>query len=387
MSGVIDTAGLPATGLPGAAYTDPAWLARENAAIFRPRWLYACHVSQLAEPGAFVRWDRDGDSLLIVRDADGAVRALHNVCRHRGTRIERRPNGVCRSAFVCRYHGWAYGHDGSLRGAPRMPEGFDPAGLDLVQAPVEVWNGMVFVTLAVQRPQPLAEQLAGIDLRAYDLERTKVVADREHVIAANWKVCWENGLECYHCAINHPELREVVQVIRDGPHPSHLEEGEWDFRPTFPVLPHATSVTIDGSVQSRRLLGDPEAPPHDVAFLQWHTTLVELIAAPDHAHMMIYRPLDPGRTAVRLVALVHEDAEAGVDYDVDELFELHRVTRGQDDELCEQVQEGLTSSAFVPGPFNRDYEFMLQNFVRVYLRALDAGAPAQAKESDGRARS
>jgi len=372
MSGLVDTATLPASGLPGEAYTDAAWFAREQAAIFRPRWLYACHLSQLAETGAFVRWDRDGDSLLIVRDGDGAVRALHNVCRHRGTRIERRARGVCRAAFVCRYHGWAYGLDGALRGAPRMPDDFDPRGLGLIEAPLEVWNGMVFVTLAAQRPRPLAEQLGGVALGAYDLARTKVVADREHVVAANGKVCWENGLECYHCAINHPELREVVQVIRDGPQPSHVEAGEFDFRPSFPVLPHATSVTLDGSLRSRRLLGDEQAPPEQVAFLQWHTTLVELIAAPDHAHLMVYRPIDPGRTAVRLIALVHADAREGVDYDVEQLFELHRVTRGQDDELCEQVQEGLASSAYRPGPFNRDYEFMLQNFVRVYRDALGA---------------
>ena len=368
----ISTGDLPTTGLPREAYVDPVWYERDLELVFKPRWMWAAHISQLPEAGSYIVYELGTESVIIVRDESGVVRGFHNVCRHRGAQLLDRPHGQCAGPIVCPYHGWSYRHDGSLKAAPRMHEGFSVDDLGLHPAPVEVWNGMVFVCLADTAPLPVATQLAEVDFGPYALEQTRVVGVDEHIVEANWKLVWENGLECYHCALNHPELKSVVQVIRDGPQPSHIETGEFDFRPEYPVLPGRSTLTLDGQLQSERLLGLADAPPDRVSFLQWHTTGLEIVCAKDHAIVLSYRPLAPTRTSVRLIGLVHEDAEAGRDFDPATLFELHRLTRDQDDALVERVQKGVMSSRYTPGPFNEGYEFMNRNFVRLYREAIEA---------------
>ena len=86
----------------------------------------AGHVSQIPEPGDFLLFELAGESIILIRDADGVVRAHYNVCRHRGSQVAAEPAGRTQK-MTCRYHGWTYALDGSLQAAPRMPEEFRPA--------------------------------------------------------------------------------------------------------------------------------------------------------------------------------------------------------------------------------------------------------------------
>jgi phenylpropionate dioxygenase-like ring-hydroxylating dioxygenase large terminal subunit len=367
---------LPTTGLPRADYS-PEQFERERDAFWRRTWRLACHVAQLPEAGDWRRYELLDDDLIVVRQEDGSIRAFHNVCRHRGASLVEQPAGRCERAFTCPYHGWSYGRDGANRGTPRMDD-VDRAQFGLFEAHVELWQGFVFVATGAAPPPPIAEQLAGLDepLARYDLLATRILDDREHVVEANWKIVWENGLECYHCAINHPELKQVVDTTaREHREPDELLLPH-DFTDDFPLLPGLQSVTIDGRVEQRRLLGDPDDPPTRVAFLSWHSAQFELVASPDHVAMMSFRPLGPARTAIRTMWFVHADAREGVDFDPEHLFGLHRVTREQDDALLARVQRGVSSPAFRPGPTHPSYEADLRNFARIYHELMDS-APDQ----------
>jgi Rieske 2Fe-2S family protein len=362
---------LPTTGLPRADYT-PAQFERERDAFWRRTWRLACHVSQLPEPGDWRRYELLDDDLVVVRQEDGSIRAFHNVCRHRGASLVAEDAGRCERAFTCPYHGWSYGRDGACKGTPRID--VDRSGFGLFEAHVEVWQGFVFVALGETPPISAAEDLAGADevYAPYDLLATRIVADREHVVEANWKIVWENGLECYHCAINHPELKQVVDVMAtEDREPDHVML-PYELTDDFPLLPGLHSTTIDGNVEAKRLLGDPANPPSKVAFLNWHSAQFELVASPDHVAVMSYRPLGPTRTAIRSMWFVHADAEAGRDFDPDHLFTLHRVTRAQDDALVERIQRGVRSPAFKPGPTHPSYEGDLRNFARIYHEVMDS---------------
>ena len=113
--------------------------------IFRS-WIYAGHVSELVNPGDYLLLDIGEDSLIIVRDNDGEIRALMNVCRHRGARVCEEAAGN-RKTFVCPYHGWVYNTDGSLKAAREMGmrADFDQASHGLKQAKVVVYMGLVFI--------------------------------------------------------------------------------------------------------------------------------------------------------------------------------------------------------------------------------------------------
>jgi phenylpropionate dioxygenase-like ring-hydroxylating dioxygenase large terminal subunit len=247
-----------------------------------------------------------------------------------------------------------------------MNEHLDKSDYPLHRAWVDQWNGLVFVCLADEEPPPVGVLLERTDFSCYGLEAARVAVDREHVIDANWKVVWENALECYHCAINHPELKQIVQVVRDGPQPSDVQSGDFEYRPDYPMLPGRASFTIDGARKS----GLPLGRATQVSLLQWHMCATELLACPDHAYIGLFRPLTATRTTFRMIILVHHDAVEGKDYNLEELVELQRVTRAQDDSLCERVQRGLGSPAFVPGPLNPSYEYVVRRFDGLYLDAI-----------------
>ena len=88
----------------------------ELETIIYKSWIYAGHVSQIADKGDYFLFDIGEDSIIICRDNRGEIRAMHNICRHRGARVCEEKAGNRRS-FVCPYHGWGYGNDGALKAA------------------------------------------------------------------------------------------------------------------------------------------------------------------------------------------------------------------------------------------------------------------------------
>src|SRR5688500_5195517 len=107
------------TTLPARAYADAQWFALEMDRVFAGMWIAAGRANELAREGAFLCRDVAGASVLIVRGAEGAVRAFHNVCRHRGTRLCTESDGVFRGSIQCPYHAWTYALDGQLVSAPQ----------------------------------------------------------------------------------------------------------------------------------------------------------------------------------------------------------------------------------------------------------------------------
>src|SRR5688572_22840377 len=109
----ISPRGLKTT-LTARAYVDAQWFALEMDRVFAGMWLAAGRTTQLTREGAFLRRDVAGASVLIVRGAEGAMRAFHNVCRHRGTRLCTESDGMFRGSIQCPYHAWTYALDGRL---------------------------------------------------------------------------------------------------------------------------------------------------------------------------------------------------------------------------------------------------------------------------------
>lgn len=201
--------------LPWDWYVDPGVLRLEQERLFRRSWQYAARLDQVAEPGQFVA-TRVGDvPVVLVRDQERRLRGFVNVCRHRGALVCE-GEGI-RETLQCPYHAWTYGLDGSLHAAPRAERepGFDRGELALVGVAVETWGPLVFVNPGPEAP-PLADHLGelpalleqgGIDVDALVFHR-RVEGEYE----ANWKLCAENYLECYHCAVAHPSFAQAIDV-------------------------------------------------------------------------------------------------------------------------------------------------------------------------------
>ena len=115
-------------GLPGWTYFNSDLFEMEAETLFRRHWQLVCHVSDLPEKGQFLTFDLVDERAIVIRGDDGVVRAFHNLCRHRGSRVVSEESGVCKNTIVCPFHGWSFNLDGTLRGPaqPRSLPKLDP---------------------------------------------------------------------------------------------------------------------------------------------------------------------------------------------------------------------------------------------------------------------
>jgi phenylpropionate dioxygenase-like ring-hydroxylating dioxygenase large terminal subunit len=205
--------------LPWSWYSDPAVLQLEQDQVFARSWQYAGHTGRLTEPGSFSATRLGALPIVLVRDRTGALNGFVNVCRHRGSVIC--AGDGRRETLQCPYHAWTYGLDGSLLNAPRADRepGFDAAQLGLVPIRVDTWGPFVFANPDLDCA-PLADFLGelpallaadGVDLDAL-VFRNRAEGEYE----ANWKVCTENFLECYHCTVAHPSFSKAIDVAPEN---------------------------------------------------------------------------------------------------------------------------------------------------------------------------
>src|SRR5213594_3513389 len=140
--------------LPARYYTDPAVFTDELERFFCQSWICAGRADQIPHPDDFFLREIGDESIIINRDNSGKVRAFYNVCRHRGTRICTAAEGKFAGRIQCPYHGWTYGLEGSLIGAPHMAEGFQREEYPLNRVHCDLWDGHVFINLS-ENPRPL----------------------------------------------------------------------------------------------------------------------------------------------------------------------------------------------------------------------------------------
>ena len=193
-----------ALAMPKSVYTSEAFAAQEREHIFAREWLCAGRADALPNPGDYMTMQISGEPIIVLRDREGALRAMSNVCRHRMSQLlEGRGNT---RSIVCPYHAWTYNLDGSLRGAPAMAlnESFCKEQIGLPQVRCEEWLGWIMVTLNPDAPSP-SVKLAEVEALVGNLHmETYSEAFREEFRwATNWKVLAENFMESYHLPVCH----------------------------------------------------------------------------------------------------------------------------------------------------------------------------------------
>lgn len=323
-----------ATPLPAEVYTSPERHRAERAAIARSP-MPALHASELAAPGSFVTITVNGVPLIVARDGDGALHAVHNACAHRGATVEPRPSGSAR-ALSCGFHGWSYELDGSLRSVSE-PGLFSnaPCGRGLRAVGCEERHGIVWITTG-EAPAPgrvrawLGEELDDV-FAALGLDRLVLHRSETFPVACNWKLLTDGFLELYHLKYLH---RKTIA-------------------PYFPAnltLPIAHGEHVGTVIPKNRLVAQLTARPREqwrvlddvtVPFvlvpgtvLQWQAGHVELFSLRPH-------PVEPGRTECRLSLLVpaeHAGDRALWDRNWDRVWET---IPGEDFAVAEEVQRNI----------------------------------------------
>ena len=199
--------------IPASWYVDDRIAKLEGANVFGRTWQVVARVDQLVRPGEFVTTELAGEPLVVVRGSDGELRAFYNVCRHHAAAVVTEEQGTA-SIFRCPYHGWSYGLDGSLKGAPEFEGvcGFGRSQNGLLPVRVETWEQFVLVNLD-PRAAPLADFIGRLAQRVAPLNvgALHFFERRTYSLKCNWKVFVDNYLDGgYHVPHLHKGLNSVL---------------------------------------------------------------------------------------------------------------------------------------------------------------------------------
>ena len=313
-------------------YSDHDQYQNERRAIWGSEWLMFGVTAELSRPGQYVADEIAGYPLLVVVDPQGQLRGFHNVCPHLAGVIQW-PGCGQTGNLVCRYHGWAFSWDGSLKSARDFGDTPTPDDHSLRSISVETWGPLVFVNLDENAPS-LASTLGSLD-----------TAVRQHAFAAftygrrlvrtlecNWKTYVDNYLEGYHVPLLHPLLNAAVDmktysvevpddtycIHRAGQVQGSASAGVWVFR--YPNL--AINVYADGMNVERIV------------------------------------PLSSTRTAVVYDYFAHDVSEAKIQ----SMVEMSNVTLDEDQAIAELVQRNLDAGIYEAGPLSPRHENALAWF-------------------------
>jgi len=377
--------------LPSSWYLDAAIFALEREHIFFREWICVGRVADLDAAGHLVV-DMLGQSVVVVRNAAGALKAFYNVCRHRGAELctareleEREGRAPIRGGVVgrnlirCAYHSWAYDFDGNLVAAPYLADADFPKR-DFALHPVgaDEWGGFLFLHMTPGEARPLSEQLGEMPGRVarYPLAELRGGATIRYEVDANWKVICENYNECYHCGPVHPELCAVVPAFRE----SGGANLEWDRG-----IPHrdgAYTFTATGTTTRRPFpgLNEDERTRHK-GELVYPNLFLSL--ACDHATCFVLKPRAVGRTTIDCLFLFepHEMEKPG--FDPSDAVDFWDLVNRQDWSVCDRVQRGMGARVHNSGFYApmEDWNLDIRRYVTSRIGphvGPDSGEPASA---------
>jgi Rieske 2Fe-2S family protein len=341
--------------------------AAEHERIFLRSWLIAGHVSQLERAGSYFLFEIERESVIVLRDAEGAIRAFHNHCRHRGRKLCREAQGTLGKAILCPYHAWSYELDGALRNAPAMSDvpGFDPGDYPLHRVAVHEWEGFVFVNLGAD-PPAFADALPGLvgRFRQWQPAQLRAADRRVYDVDANWKMFFHNFSECYHCPLAHPQLNRLTPFRNSE---NDLDEGPVLGGPMW-MSNREGSMTMGGE---RCAAPFPGLSADERARVYYYTLFPGAFLSFHPDYVMVHRaiPLAIDRTRIVCEWYFHPEAMALPGFDAAPAVEFWDMTNRQDWDLCVNAYKGVISRAWQAGPYS-ELESQLAAFDRQYLRAL-----------------
>jgi phenylpropionate dioxygenase-like ring-hydroxylating dioxygenase large terminal subunit len=359
--------------LPGWIYSDPEFFAVEMERVIRPAWQVVCHVSEIPAPGDWRTLEWLGESVIVLRGQDNEVRAFHNVCRHRASRLVSGGEG-CAKRLTCPYHAWTYALDGRLIGVPQRSDypGLDPGNLGLLPVELETWNGFLFVRLESGGPS-VAEMMAPFarEVEPYRFEELRALGRVTlRPRAVNWKNVADNYSDGLHIPVAHPGL---TRLFGRG---YKVEAGEHADRMSGDLVERESSNPSERAYQ--KFLPEAEHLPAELRrrwlyFKLWPNVAFDIY--PDQVDFMQFLPVSPTETLIREIsyALPHTDMPERWRREMKAArylnWRINRRVNAEDTALVAGVQAGMASRDWTPGPLGES-EVCLRSFARKLRRLI-----------------
>jgi phenylpropionate dioxygenase-like ring-hydroxylating dioxygenase large terminal subunit len=368
-----------ARSLPAWVYNDPQLTRLEIERILKPSWQIACHISQIPKAGDYVTFELGADSVIVLREAGGGIRALRNVCRHRGTRLLEGA-GHCPGRITCPYHGWTYRYDGSLLATPARDSfpGLDLREHSLAAVRTEVALGFVWVCLAAEAPPPPSVVWAPIleELAPYRLDELvptqPLYLDEWEV---DWKIAMDNYLESYHVPIGHPGLNRLFTPDYED------QRGVPGIARGFSWMREAPSSRWSERVYQKHVAAvtAPHLPEPQRRSWRFYSCLpnLGLDIMPEQMDFFQVLPRGPGKTVIRGAAFGLPDERREMRLIRWLGNRINMQVNEEDRSLCERLQRGINDSAYRPGPLSRIETWMLEFHDLLRARIPEVSLPVR----------
>jgi len=344
---------------PDAGFSLPAWVYRdaefyqaEVARVMRPSWQVVCHVNDVPAAGDYRLLNFLGESIVVIRGEDGVVRALSNVCRHRGARILDRAAGCVRK-LNCPYHAWSYELDGQLTGVPlkeTYPE-LDMQRIALPRIESEIWRGFVFVRLEGGGPSVAAMMAPYEDeIAPYRFEQMQAIGRVTlRPRSVNWKNIADNYSDNLHIRVAHPGLTRLFGKTYGS------QAGEWADRLWGTLLDRPSDNRSERMYQ--RVLPKVAHLPQShqrlwLYFKLWPNVAFDIY--PDQIDFMQFLPISPTETLIREISYAYPDERREMKAARYLNWRINRQVNAEDTVLVQRVQDGMESPNFTVGPLSEE---------------------------------
>uniref|UniRef100_UPI0040479A65 aromatic ring-hydroxylating oxygenase subunit alpha n=1 Tax=Yoonia sp. TaxID=2212373 RepID=UPI0040479A65 len=356
-----------ARAMPTEVYTSPDFVEAELEHIFSKDWFCVGRADALSAAGDYVTAELADQPIVVLRDREGTLRAMSNVCLHRmSTLLHGRGNA---KRIVCPYHAWTYNLDGKLRGAPAMThnEGFCKDQYKLPQVRCEEWLGWVFVCLD-SNAAPVADQLSEVAqmISGYDMTNYSESFSEEHVWDTNWKVLAENFMESYHLPVCHAGTIGGLSKLEDMICPP----GRPAFNYHTILKEESLRIAMAHPTKNDRLKGEERRTTYLLAL--YPSLMITL--TPGYFWYLSLHPKGPGQVHIRFGGGMSNDFsdDADTDENFAQLKTLLDDVNVEDRGCTEKVFRGLCSDAATPGHLSH-LERPNYDFAQYLMAKIDAG--------------
>lgn len=357
-----------ARSLPAWTYTNEEFFALEREALFKRSWQLVCHVSNIAQPGDYFTFEFCGELVVALRGRDGAIRAFHNVCRHRGARILDGPQGNCGGRITCPYHAWTYTLDGALIGVPGREE-FEGLDLDthgLVPVDMEIFLGFIFVRINGKGPsvgEMFAPYVDELEMhRLEDLEPLGRVTLRSRNV--NWKNIADNYSDAMHIPPAHAGLTSLMSDSYGLEVKGDIHKMWGDIKPVPTAGP--TVRAYDAMLPKAHHLAD-HAQRRWVYYRMWPNLAFDIY--PDQVDFMQFIPISANETLIREIPYALPDNRREMKAARYLNWRINREVNREDTDLVSRVQAGMGSSSFNTGPIGHS-ETALLHAIKTLKQAI-----------------
>lgn len=357
-------------GLARESYISENILSQEWSKVFLKNWSFAGTVNDVINNGDYMCVLHGKNSLVIIRDHQGILKAFHNICRHRGTVLLKGKGNISETKGVqCGYHCWRYNLQGDLVSVPQEStqfEGINKKNFSLYPAAIKIFKGIIFVHSDEAQNEHFDEWLGDFKnhFGPYDLNDLEELYSQEYIMNANWKLFVENHIESYHLWYAH---KNSILGLDHYKQVNHYYNGHWSF--FQPTIVYGKMAEFEKYIPSTII-----APSKEWFGSGDHLLYPNfgIVTGAKFVAFLRVLPITSDKSQIEIRVFgksVYAQVDFGSYYEESGSSKEYNVNL-EDIELCEKVQQGMNSEYGGLGVLAKNYELSIQKFHEKYLNEM-----------------